>query len=436
MENFNHLEKLRWHGDQHADTLVSAVIDFEDMPNSFTKMSAVFDWFKSLNRNEDLLNPKFPDQMDIKIQKAICLFLKNTTLQPDEFSQDDIHTTQNLFKKQGYLSGLIFLCASLPEVYIIPDIASVLHITGQLEKATEQRIRATATMVLSVLLEQGINHGNGVGLVLTFRARVIHSFLRVLLLRNSPENIQPGQDAVSRITSERPPKNLFEVAYRNGWNIQQSSIPCNQLELIYTLMTFSYVYIRSIKRLRLTISAKEQTAYLNTWNLIGYYMGISKEYLPQNFEQAEILFNEIQQWAKTQPKNSTYLASLGKSLMAPLDQMTANTIFKNLYRNLSEYLTSRMTCQNLHISKPTDRVNYKIFQNFISGLQFTDQKVWKPLFPNFAFSSYLSKKISLNIIKKILLTEGSQISLPEYQLKQVDQLINQWESRNLNENNR
>jgi hypothetical protein len=41
----------------------------------------------------------------------------------------------------------MLFCASLPECYVVPDLAAVLHATGQLEERAEHRIRTTGAMI-------------------------------------------------------------------------------------------------------------------------------------------------------------------------------------------------------------------------------------------------------------------------------------------------
>ena len=63
----------------------------------------------------------------------------------------------------GALSCILLFCASLPECYVVPDLSSVLHTTGQLEQNTEYRIRSTAAMIFPVMLHGGLSHrGAGV----------------------------------------------------------------------------------------------------------------------------------------------------------------------------------------------------------------------------------------------------------------------------------
>ena len=61
------------------------------------------------------------------------------------------------------LSCTLLFCASLPECYVLPDLAEVLHTTGQLEQRTDWRIRSTAAMIFPVMMRGGLTTPAGGG---------------------------------------------------------------------------------------------------------------------------------------------------------------------------------------------------------------------------------------------------------------------------------
>ncbi|MCB2042404.1 MAG: DUF2236 domain-containing protein, partial [Rhodoferax sp.] len=65
------------------------------------------------------------------------------------------------FYEYGPLSCILLFCASLPECYVLPDLATVLHRAGQLEQHTEYRIRSTAAMIFPVMMRGGLSDASG-----------------------------------------------------------------------------------------------------------------------------------------------------------------------------------------------------------------------------------------------------------------------------------
>ncbi|MEB0178442.1 oxygenase MpaB family protein, partial [Undibacterium sp. CCC3.4] len=73
----------------------------------------------------------------------------------------------------------------------------------------------------------------------------------------------------------------------------EDGLPCNQEELAYTLLTFGYVFLRSLRTLGLGLAQEDELAYLHTWNVVGHILGIRRELMAETMEQAEALFNQM-----------------------------------------------------------------------------------------------------------------------------------------------
>jgi hypothetical protein len=59
------------------------------------------------------------------------------------------------------------------------------------------------------------------------------------------------------------------------------------------ILTFSYIVLRSLRKLRAELSSKDEEAYLHLWNVIGYLLGVHHELLPETMEEAEQLYDII-----------------------------------------------------------------------------------------------------------------------------------------------
>ncbi len=419
---------MRREGDSLADNLVASLIDFGDLKGSIHDLSAVLGWFKSIEKNEYLRSPDFPATFAPELKIRLGRFLCEATAIPAFVDPECIAVAEHCFQERGYLSSLIYLCASLPEVYVVPDISSVLHVTGKLEKAAEQRIRSTATMVLSVLLKGGLLSKDGVGLVLTLRARLVHSVLRVLLLRGRPEEFRDLKSGVvPRIEQPGPPTSLYEVAYHNGWDLGESKIPCNQSELLYTLLTFGYVFLRSTRRMNLRLTAQQESAYLQTWNLVGYYMGVDAKSLPQTYLEAETMFGKIQTLAFSRDRASPAHQYLGEALLAPLERSLKHLGLKPIARLLTHYLTSTRTIQTLKLGGRLHALLYSAFPVFLRLLRLLD-RVFR-CFSSFSLAAVVYRYVSLSIIDDVLLGDGQPLALPSWQIEQAERLISDWKSQ-------
>ena len=106
---------------------------------------------------------------------------------PDWADPKRIERAEALFMDYGALSVTVLFCASLPECYVVPDLAAVLHATGQLEERAEHRIRTTGAMIFPVMMAGGLTRPDGAGIAQVLKVRLIHATVRNLILRASPQ---------------------------------------------------------------------------------------------------------------------------------------------------------------------------------------------------------------------------------------------------------
>jgi hypothetical protein len=414
------IEALRARGDRLADAFVASLVDFGDMDGSLANIGAVLSWLRTVERNAQLEDPAFPTSMPPEVAARLRAFLVEATRTPSFADREAIGRTEGFFQERGYLASLIYMCASLPEVYVVPDISSLLHVTGRLEHAAEHRIRATATMVLSVFLEGGLLSPRGIGVVLILRARLIHAVLRVLLVRGRPDELESVSGVIPKI--DGTPRGLTEAAYMNGWDLDVSKIPCNQGELLYTLLTFGFVFIRSLRRLDVALTPAEEQAFFHTWNVVGHFMGIEDEVLPRSYDEARALFESMQAMAFARGDGAEARRHLGQALLTPLERTLKQRRLRPLAVLLTQYLTSSRTLEALELGGALSRRIYPAFPASLAVLRRADQLLDR--FSDVSLASELFRYLSLSIIDDILLQQP--LALPSAQAEQVDALVAGW----------
>lgn len=82
--------------------------------------------------------------------QALTDYVQQAQALPPWADPQKIQRAERLFMEHGALSCILLFCSSLPECYVLPDLADVLHTAGQLEQHTEHRIRSTAAMIFPV----------------------------------------------------------------------------------------------------------------------------------------------------------------------------------------------------------------------------------------------------------------------------------------------
>lgn len=110
------------------------------------------------------------DGVDRAMSDALNHYVKTAQILPPWADATKIERAEKMFMEHGALSCILLFCASLPECYVIPDLSSVLHTSGQLEQNAEYRIRSTAAMIFPVMMHGGMGErGAGVAQVLKVR---------------------------------------------------------------------------------------------------------------------------------------------------------------------------------------------------------------------------------------------------------------------------
>jgi hypothetical protein len=196
---------------------------------------------------------------------------------PADADQARIERAQAAWDSWGVLGVAILGCASLPETYCLPGIARLLVLSGQLEHHVERRLEMTGRMLYDVMKPEGIKPG-GVALRSIQRTRLIHGALRYMVLN------------ADKLFDSNHPLVVFQA--QRSW-IETFGAPVNQLELVYTLMTFSHVTIRSAVRLGIRPEPAAFEDYLYTWNVVGRMLGIDPTLLPDSCDDAAQLFDAI-----------------------------------------------------------------------------------------------------------------------------------------------
>ena len=132
---------MRREGDPLADSTVKAVFDKGTV-------AAVNELLTKLVRNDDIPAGPWPPEL--------ADYLRASARLPSWADAALIRTGENVFLRYGLTSFGILACASLPECYVLRDVAAVLGTTQRLDAHARRRIFETAMMVLAVMAEGGL----------------------------------------------------------------------------------------------------------------------------------------------------------------------------------------------------------------------------------------------------------------------------------------
>jgi hypothetical protein len=182
-----------------------------------------------------------------------------------------VKEAEAFFLLYGLASSTLLACASLPQCYVMRFGTEVLAYTKFLQVDPTRRIRETAQMVMDVMCPGGLQP-LGRGVRATMKVRVMHAIVRHMIEKDPRAKANPSDPQLRA----------------------QFGRPINQEDMVYTLMTFSYVVIEGFRAMGYRMSEAQRDAYVHCWNVVGYLMGIREELLPAKYADARELFETIQ----------------------------------------------------------------------------------------------------------------------------------------------
>jgi len=203
-----------------------------------------------------------------QLPEAIRTYMKTASALPPWRDEAMVNEAEQFFLLYGLASSTRLACASLPQCYVMKYGTEVLAYTKFLQVDPTRRIRETAQMVMDVMVPGGLAP-MGRGVRATMKVRVMHAIVRHMI-RSDPRAAANPQDPALQA---------------------KFGLPINQEDMVYTLMTFSYVVIEGFRTMGYDITDRQRQGYIHCWNVVGFLMGIREELLPAGFNDAAELFD-------------------------------------------------------------------------------------------------------------------------------------------------
>ena len=263
-----------------------------------------------------------------QLPEAIRTYMKTASALPPWRDEAMVNEAEQFFLLYGLASSTLLACASLPQCYVMKYGTEVLAFTKFLQVHPTRRIRETAQMVMDVMVPGGLQP-LGRGVRATMKVRVMHAIVRHMFMND-----------------------------RSGSALDpEFGLPINQEDMVYTLMTFSYVVIEGFGTMGYQMTDRQREGYIHCWNVVGHLMGILDELLPATFDDARELFEAIQRRQHGQ-------SDAGKKLMASLLESVEDALPGDHHDPLVAALTRKLvgdaTADTLAIPQPTPAQKFRL----------------------------------------------------------------------------
>jgi len=427
------LDAAQAQGDPPADLALATLLDGTEPAEAFRRVDALNAVIRRWSTNDSVAGWRPDAGVDPVVAEALTRYVGLARDLPPWADRDRIARAEQLFMDHGALSVTLLFCASLPECYVVPDLAAVLHATGQLEDRAEHRIRTTGAMIFPVMMHGGLTQPAGSGIAQVMKVRLIHATIRHLILRRSPEAAATGEGAgvarVERLVQAAPRPTMSQALYAMGWDLEARGVPNNQEELAYTLLTFSFVFLRSLRRLGIPFRPDDEVAYLHAWNVAGHFLGIRRDLMADTMEDAAALFDRIQARGRRdaieKPLEADPRPALGAALMQAMQSVFPDGAAKAFPVLLTRYLIEPASARDLGLEGRVPWTAKAWFAGLMALARGIDATL-RLVFPQFSISRLVTRAVGYRLTCSLLMDQTRELAVPSGLRPGIRTLVASW----------
>jgi len=294
------LSKYRALGDKEADEIINQIVD----QNGITSLRQLMSFLS------DYQNLSFENQSPI-----LQLFLSANASLPVFYDKKKLIRSTDFYRENQQNIALILGLYSLPYCYLGADGAKVLYMSERIKNDTYKRLTETGSFLNTVM-----NYDNWQSeriFSICLKVRLLHATIRYFTLHSKQWDLAWGY-------------------------------PINQEDMLGTNLAFSLVVLRGMEKLGYSVDKTYEDAYINTWNVIGFLLGVKQEIMPVSYLEAVKIDKQI---AERQFRQSVEGQELTNSLMQVVRSFAPNEITANLLQSQSRMLLGEKYAKMLGITE-------------------------------------------------------------------------------------
>jgi hypothetical protein len=189
----------------------------------------------------------------------VAEYLRRPTPLPGWVDPDLVRAGQERFARWGSHVFTALYAAALPSAYACWRGVQVLGITARLITDPKRRLNETAQFHLDVMTPGGLDP-DGRGTDDARHVRLMHAAVRWLIAHDPDAGWDPA------------------------WGV-----PINQEDLLETLLTFTEIVFEVFDRTGVDYTEDDANAYLHTWSVVGYLLGVRPDLLPLDRSLTQVL---------------------------------------------------------------------------------------------------------------------------------------------------
>jgi hypothetical protein len=233
------LDEMRRTGDPLADATLQRVMSQGDL----RRINTIF---RSFAAEDAGLPADAPEEF--------LAFVRTTRQLPEDIEGARVARGAQVMLEHATLCALALLLKSLPSGYAAPRLATVLHLTGNLEKRPYKRALGVLQMLVNISQPRAFSDG-GAAVVTAQKLRLLHAGVRHVVRSRVPD---------------------FEERF---------GTPVSQLDMVFTIMTFSVLVADGLAALGVAWTDADAEDYFHLWQMYGRMQGISREWMPASLDE-------------------------------------------------------------------------------------------------------------------------------------------------------
>ena len=246
----NQLTQARTHTDAPADNAIKTL---------FAKLAPAqtYEWLQWLTTENTDIPTDYQD---------ISYFFVDNSILPIWADLERMKNASLFFQKNK--ENILFTLGtySLPYCYAAKNGVKVLFLSKRLQTDAKKRLEETANFLINItskdIFSENIlgniseNKNISKGAFICLKIRLLHASIRHFVIN------------------------------KTVWNATEWGEPINQEDMAGTNLSFSYIILQGLKKMNIPFTDVEAENYLHLWNVIGYFLGVEEEFLPDTMKES------------------------------------------------------------------------------------------------------------------------------------------------------
>lgn len=233
------LDRMRHMGDPEAEQVVERAVAAGDL----RRISEIF---RSFAADDTGIPADAPPEF--------LRFVRDTRNLPSGADRARAGRGAQVMLCHATLCALALLLKSLPAGYAAPRLAIVLSMSKNLEQRPYRRALGVLQMLVNLSQPNAFTDG-GRAVVTGQKLRLLHAGVRRIVRAQIPD---------------------FEARF---------GTPISQLDMVFTIMTFSVMVVDGVAALGVRWSEAEADDYFHLWQVYGELQGIRPEWMPRTLQE-------------------------------------------------------------------------------------------------------------------------------------------------------